>query len=110
MSHARHHHRPVREALGVTWLGLVCNLLLAVGKGFVGLLTNSAALIADAGHSFSDLLSDGVTLWALWVSRMPRDENHPYGHGRFETVGALFVAVLLGSTGIDERMNEWTSE
>tara|TARA_B110001454_G_scaffold87178_1_gene83626 strand:- start:865 stop:1989 length:1125 start_codon:yes stop_codon:yes gene_type:complete len=79
---------------------LVCNLLLATGKGFVGLLTNSAALIADAGHSFSDLLSDGVTLWALWVSRMPRDENHPYGHGRFETVGALLVSVLLGATGI----------
>ena len=100
MSHAHHHNRPAREALGVTWLGLVCNLLLAAGKGFVGLLTNSAALIADAGHSFSDLLSDGVTLWALWVSRMPRDENHPYGHGRFETVGVLFVAVLLGLTGI----------
>ncbi len=100
MAHDHHHHAPVKEALGVTWLGLVCNLLLAVGKGFVGLLTNSAALIADAGHSFSDLLSDGVTLWAVWVSRMPRDENHPYGHGRFETVGALFVAVLLGATGI----------
>jgi cation diffusion facilitator family transporter len=100
MSHAHHHNRPAREALGVTWLGLVCNLLLAAGKGFVGLLTNSAALIADAGHSFSDLLSDGVTLWALWVSRMPRDENHPYGHGRFETVGALLVSVLLGATGI----------
>lgn len=42
--------------------------------------------MSDAGHSLSDLLSDGVTLWAVRVSRLPPDDDHPYGHGRFEAV------------------------
>ena len=57
-------------------------------------------MIADAGHSLSDLLSDGVTLWAVRLARLPPDEDHPYGHGRFEAVGALLIAILLGSAAV----------
>ena len=64
----------------------------------VGWASNSPALIADAGHSFSDLLSNIVTLWVLMLGRKPKDDNHPYGHGRFETIRTLFDAVLLGFT------------
>lgn len=49
---------------------------------FAGTLGHSSAMIADAGHSLSDLLSDAVTLWAVRLSRLPPDEDHPYGHGR----------------------------
>ena len=45
-----------KHALSVTWLGLIANLLMAIAKGFVGIISHSSALIADAGHSFSDLL------------------------------------------------------
>lgn len=85
----------------VTWLGVGVNVLLSLLKGVVGWFTGSTALLADAGHSLSDLLSDGVTLWALILGRKPKDENHPYGHGRFETIGTLFVAVLLGVTAFE---------
>ena len=89
-----------KHALKVTWLGLVANLILALGKGFIGIIANSSALIADAGHSVSDLLSDGITLWAVRMSGIPKDKNHPYGHGKFETVGTFIIALLLLITGI----------
>ena len=89
-----------KHALSVTWLGLIANLLMAIAKGFVGIISHSSALIADAGHSFSDLLSDMVTLWAVRMAGIPKDENHPYGHGKFETVGSFFVALMLVFTGI----------
>ena len=89
-----------KHALSVTRLGLIANLLMAIAKGFVGIISHSSALIADAGHSFSDLLSDMVTLWAVRMAGIPKDENHPYGHGKFETVGSFFVALMLVFTGI----------
>lgn len=107
--HLHHSAKDTKEALQVTWIGLAANVLLAVSKGVGGVFSGSAALIADAGHSFSDLLSDGVTLWAVRVSRKPRDENHPYGHGRFETVGALLVALLLALTGIGVGLHAYES-
>jgi cation diffusion facilitator family transporter len=84
----------------VTWLGAIVNVVLAALKLIAGWVTGSTVLIADAAHSFSDLISDGVTLWAVLIGRKPKDENHPYGHGRFETIGTLFVAILLGFTAI----------
>jgi len=87
-------------AIKITLLGLIANLILAILKGFIGLISNSSALIADAGHSFSDLLSDGITLWAVRMSNIPKDKNHPYGHGKFETVGTFFVSIMLIFTGI----------
>ena len=89
-----------KHGLKVTWLGLVANLILALAKGFIGIIANSSALIADAGHSVSDLLSDGITLWAVRMSGIPKDKNHPYGHGKFETVGTFIIALLLIFTGI----------
>ena len=87
-------------AIRITLLGLIANLFLAILKGFIGFISNSSALIADAGHSFSDLLSDGITLWAVKMSNIPKDKNHPYGHGKFETVGTFFVSIMLIFTGI----------
>ena len=89
-----------KHALKVTLLGLAANLILALAKGFIGIIANSSALIADAGHSVSDLLSDGITLWAVRMSGIPKDKNHPYGHGKFETVGTFIIALLLLFTGI----------
>ncbi len=88
------------KVLGVVWLGVVANLILALMKGIIGVLANSSAMIADAAHSLSDLLSDGVTLWAVYMTKKPKDKEHPYGHGKFETVGTLFVAILLGMAGV----------
>ena len=62
----------------VTWLGATVNVLLTILKAVVGWASNSTALIADAGHSFSDLLSNVVTLWVLMLGLKPKDYNHPY--------------------------------
>lgn len=85
----------VAAANRVTWVGVAVNLFLAAFKLVAGVVGQSTAMIADAGHSLSDLLSDGVTLWAVRLSSVPPDEDHPYGHGRFETLGALMIGVLL---------------
>ncbi|CAM9824229.1 unnamed protein product [Discosporangium mesarthrocarpum] len=88
-----------REVDTITWLGALVNVGLAGFKFFAGILGHSAAMIADAGHSLSDLLSDAVTLWAVRLSRLPPDDDHPYGHGRFEAVGAFVISVMLIGAG-----------
>ncbi|KAL3800284.1 hypothetical protein ACHAW5_009866 [Stephanodiscus triporus] len=84
----------------VTFLGIVINLLLSSGKFVVGISCHSSALVADAGHSLSDLFSDFVTLWAVQVARLPPDDDHHYGHGKFESVGSLFLSLTLLGTGL----------
>ena len=83
----------------VTLLGISINILLSIGKFWAGIACHSSVLIADAGHSLSDLLSDFVTLWAVQIARLPPDDDHPYGHGKFEAVGSLFLALTLLGTG-----------
>lgn len=89
----------------VTLVGVVVNLLLSIGKGVVGVQCHSSALVADAGHSLSDLFSDFITLWAVQIARLPPDDDHPYGHGKFEAVGSLFLALTLFGTGISIGMS-----
>lgn len=84
----------------VTLMGAIVNLFLSAGKFFVGVSCHSSALVADAGHSLSDLFSDFITLWAVNVGRLPPDEDHPYGHGKFEAIGSLFLSLTLFGTGI----------
>ncbi|CAK5004553.1 unnamed protein product [Aphanomyces euteiches] len=88
------------EAMRITRLGMYVNVALAACKGTVGCAVNSTALIADAAHSLSDLLSDVVTLWSVRISRLPPDEDHPYGYGKFEAVGSLTVGAILTAAGV----------
>lgn len=83
----------------VTIVGAVIDFLLAVLKVIVGIIGNSGALIADGIHSFSDLLSDGIVWYATKHSSEEADEEHPYGHERFETVATLGLAIILAIIG-----------
>ena len=83
----------------ITKAGAVGNVGLAALKGLVGTAAGSPALQADAVHSLSDLVSDGVSLWAIRRSREPPDEEHPYGKGKFEAVGSACVGGLLVAAG-----------
>ncbi len=91
-------HNPddLRDKRRATWAGVAVNLPLALGKIGLGWISGSQALIADGLHSLSDLLSDAAVLWGLRHSHRPADEDHPFGHGRFETMATLIVAALLG--------------
>ena len=83
----------------VTKLGIWLNIALSLTKFVGGLLFNSVVLIADAAHSLSDLVSDFITLWAVRISRLPADDDHKFGHGKFESIGSLFVSLALIATG-----------
>ncbi len=80
--------------------GAVVNIVLAVGKMALGSLAGSRALIADGVHSLSDLITDGVVLIGVRASRRPADDGHAFGHGRYETISALIVGVVLLGAGL----------
>ncbi|KAF1792655.1 Cation efflux protein transmembrane domain [Phytophthora cactorum] len=88
------------EAMKITRVGMYVNVSMAATKGAVGLTIHSSALIADAAHSLSDLLSDVVTLWSVKVARLPPDPKHPYGYGKYEAVGSLSVGAILVLCGL----------
>jgi cation diffusion facilitator family transporter len=84
-----------REAHRVTLIGAVIDLTVGLLKLITGLLVGSAALIADGIHSFSDLVTDGFVLAATHYGRQEPDSNHPYGHGRIETLATLVLGSVL---------------
>ena len=85
----------------VTIWGAIGNLLLTAFKLVAGLLGRSSAMIADAIHSLSDLVSDIVVLVMVKVSSKGVDKNHDYGHGKFETLATVVVAVILLWVGVE---------
>lgn len=87
------------SAEGITLLGLAVNLGLFGLKVGVGLALGSTALFADGIHSLSDLLTDFVTLGGLRLAKRPPDEDHAYGHGKFETLAGAAVALGLLAAG-----------
>jgi len=78
-----------------TLISVVVNIILSILQIVVGYYARSQALIADGIHSLSDLMSDFVVLFANHHSQKDPDEDHPYGHQRFETAASLFIGVLL---------------
>lgn len=91
-----------REVARVTIVGAIMDLLLGIAKLVAGYLAHSQALIADGIHSLSDLFTDGMVLYAARHSNQGPDAEHPYGHGRFETIATvgLAVALILVACGI----------
>ncbi|MCD9466050.1 cation diffusion facilitator family transporter [Photobacterium iliopiscarium] len=84
----------------VTWVGSIANIALAFIKITIGKLTGSQALIADGVHSFSDLVTDTAILIGSRYWTAPADKEHPYGHGRFETLTNIFIGFILAIVGI----------
>ncbi|MCM2340401.1 cation diffusion facilitator family transporter [Rhodoferax sp.] len=83
-----------------TWVSVAVNLVLSIGQIAVGILAKSQALIADGMHTLSDLVADFVVLFANHHSQKDADEDHPYGHQRFETAAALVLGALLLLVGL----------
>ena len=91
----RHPEERHRVALIESWSSILGNLFLAALKGVFGFLINSIALMADAAHSASDILSSLVILIGFSLARRKPDEEHPHGHGRIEYLAGLVIALLL---------------
>lgn len=83
-----------------TLVSVVVNLLLSLGQVIAGLLSGSQGLVADGIHSLSDLVADFVVLFAAHHSRKEADEDHPYGHHRYENAASLVLGLLLLGVGI----------
>ena len=88
-------------------IGAVANLFLSLIKFIGGVFGNSIALVADAFHSLSDLITDGVVYFSHGVGQLPPDKNHPYGHGRAETIGTTVVGLLIIITGLGVAYEAW---
>ncbi|MBT3046629.1 MAG: cation diffusion facilitator family transporter [Candidatus Thiodiazotropha sp.] len=84
----------------VAIVGALTNTLLAILKLFVGWIGHSQSLIADGVHSLSDLLTDALVLFTARHAREAPDDEHPYGHGRFETIGTLVLGGFLLTVGL----------
>lgn len=82
-------------------VSIVGNLVIALIKYVFGLMFQSIALMADALHSASDLLTSIVVLLGFKISSSPADEKHPYGHGRIEFIATLVIAVMLLFVGVE---------
>ncbi|MCL2095864.1 MAG: cation diffusion facilitator family transporter [Oscillospiraceae bacterium] len=79
---------------------IYCNILLSVFKLIAGIIGNSAAMLADSIHSFSDLFTTFIVMAGVKLANKKTDKNHPYGHERFECVAAVILSVILAFTGI----------
>lgn len=90
-----------RPIIIATWIGIIVNAALAILKGIGGILSGSRALLADALHSASDIVSSVVILFAVKIAARPPDTEHPYGHGKAENVASIIVALLLIVVGVE---------
>ncbi len=82
-------------------LVLVANLLVAAAKLFIGWRVGSLAVLGDAAHSGFDSLNNVIALLAVRFAAAPADDEHPYGHAKFETIGALAVVSFLSITAFE---------
>ena len=87
------------EAQRATWVSVAVNLLMTLAQLVVGWLAHSQSLVAHGLHSFSDLLSDFLVIYASRQSAHPADEAHPYGHARMETAATLVLGISLALIG-----------
>ena len=80
-------------------LSAFVNIILFVLKLWVGIMSRSVAMIADAWHTLSDTLTSGVVIFGFWTARKPADKKHPFGHGRAELISAIVISTLLALVG-----------
>jgi cation diffusion facilitator family transporter len=87
--------RCIRCGQKVPWVTFCGNIFLTIYKGLVGYIGGSNALIADAFHSFTDIIGTSVILLSVRISSRPPDQEHPYGHGKAEFMSAAFIYLVL---------------
>ena len=89
-----------RKIYRVTVLGSIINVLLVALKFTFGILGRSSAMLADAVHSLSDLITDVIVIVFVKLSNKPQDSDHDYGHGKYETLATAFIGLALFAVGV----------
>lgn len=88
------------QATKVSAVSIAGNLILSALKFFAGIIAHSGAMISDAVHSSSDVLSSIIVIIGVQISSKASDKEHPYGHERLECVAAIILATILAGTGL----------
>jgi len=83
------------------WISVGVNGLLFIIKIILGFMIGAVSLIADAVHTFSDVVTSSIVIWGFKQAEKPADVEHPYGHGRAEYIATLIIAILLCVAGIE---------
>ncbi len=94
-----------KEIYKVTLTGSVVNLLLLAFKFVAGFVGHSSAMIADAVHSLSDFITDVIVIVFVRIAGKPVDEDHEYGHGKYETLASVIVGIMLAVVGVGLAVN-----
>lgn len=89
-----------RDICQVTYFGAWVNAVLAAAKLLAGIFGHSAAMVADAVHSLSDFATDLAVIVFIKVASRPSDEDHDFGHGKFETLSSVIIGVALFAVGL----------
>ena len=91
----------VRTAYGVMagFVGIACTILLFAAKAMIGMFSGSIAIIADAFNNLTDAVSSIISLVGAKLANRPADDEHPFGHGRYEYISAFIVAFLVVQVG-----------
>lgn len=93
--------RRQRRVRRVLWGILLANLAVVAAKLTVGLVSDSLAVVGDGVHSAVDAMNNVLALAVITIATKAPDEDHPYGHGKFETLGALAIVVFLSISGFE---------
>ncbi len=98
-----------KEIYKVTIIGSIVNFLLIIFKFTAGFLGRSSAMIADAVHSLSDFVTDIIVIFFVKISGKPCDNDHKYGHGKYETLATILIGVVLLFVGLGIAWNGITA-
>jgi cation diffusion facilitator family transporter len=93
-------NKRLKQANKTTLIGALLNIIISIIKVIAGIIGHSQAMIADGIHSLSDLGSDIVVIIGMFLATRPNDMSHNYGHGKFETLSTLIIAIILTTVGI----------
>lgn len=88
------------KGMKTTFIGISVSFVLVITKGAAGILGNSYALVADAIESLSDIFTSTIVLAGLKYASRPKDEDHPYGHGKAEPLAGMFVSLMLVAAAV----------
>lgn len=89
-----------KTAVKVSAVSIIGNMLLSLFKLLAGIIAHSGAMVSDAVHSASDVFSSIIVIIGVKLSARDSDDDHPYGHERFECVAAIVLAIILLITGL----------
>ena len=94
------HDESYQAARRVALVGVAVSSLLACSNIIIGFLTHSTSVLATGFEFAGDVLASSIVVAGMGVAARPADANHPYGHGRFETLSAFVVGVILATGGL----------